>query len=593
MKHFFYFVLILIYPFPCISQTSLNAADISVMTSSDYTPQGWNESASGIKTINGNGFEGKLDEASRFLLQAAFGGNLQMIKEVAETGIEPWIDYQMSLPPHLMLPVVDSIFVEYQTIFPKKKKKQQKKNREAPERPNSKVWSIAWWENYMHSNDVLRQRTAFALSEIFVVSNQSKLRKYGWGTASYYDIFLKNAFGNFRDILSEVTYHPVMGFYLTHLSNPKADPEHNIHPDENYAREVMQLFTIGLFELNQDGSLKHDENGNPIPTYNNDDITEFAKVFTGLGFGAVIENDVISKPRFKMGLKYADMTVPMKMYQWQHEPGEKHLLNGYVIPAGQNGIKDIDETLDLLFNHPNVGPFIGKKLIQLLVKSNPSPEYIAAVAAAFNDNGKGERGDMKAVIKAILLNPEARSCDQMGDPGQGKLLEPFVRYVHFTTAIGVTSPSGKYWNDGRAVYNNLKQYPLQSPTVFNFFLPDFQPIGPIADAGLVAPEFQINNTQTSISYLNFINKMAVNEMNYRNINHPELNIYTDYEWLKEDAQDSEVLLNKLDLLFTHGTLSSETREIIKTAVDEYNNVNDRIHLATYLIMISPDYVILK
>ena len=567
---------------------------ITVMTSSDYSADGWTQTASGIKTINGDGLEAKQDEASRFLLQAAFGGNIDMIEQVAEMGIEPWIDWQMSLEPSYLLPVVDTIFENYRKLYPNKiKVRKDKKGREIPVRPNKDVVSFAWWENYMNSEDYLRQRVAFALSEIFVVSHQSKLRKYGWGTASYYDIFLRNAFGNFKDIIHDVTFSPVMGYYLTYLSNPKADPENNIHPDENYARELMQLFTIGLYELNQDGSIKTDENGVPIPTYDNDDITEFAKIFTGLGFSAVVENDDFQQPFFKTGIRYGDFTKPLKMYQYWHEPGEKHLLNGYVIPAGQGGIEDIEQTLTFLFNHPNVAPFISKKLIQLLVKSNPSPEYISAVAAAFNDNGKGVRGDMKAVIKAILLNPEARNCDVINGSQNGKLLEPFVRYVHFTTAIGIISPSGNYYNNGKYVYNNLRQYPLESPTVFNFFLPDFQPNGPIEEAGLVAPEFQINNTQTSILYLNTLNKMAVTGINFKNNKHPEYNIYTDYGWLMEDAQDTETLLNKLDLLFTYGNLSQESRNIIKTAIDEIDNPEDRLHLAAYLIMISPDYAILK
>jgi hypothetical protein len=232
-------------------------------------------------------------------------------------------------------------------------------------------------------------------------------------------------------------------------------------------------------------------------------------------------------------------------------------------------------------------------LIQLLVKSNPSPEYVADVAAAFNDNGTGVRGDMRAVIKAILLHPEARNCDLVNDPNDGKLLEPFVRYVHFTTAIGVFNSMNTFWNNGKAAYNALRQYPLESPTVFNFFLPDFQPIGPIADAGLVAPEFQIHNTQTSIGYVNFINRIAVQEINYKNNQHPEYNIYTDYEWLMKDAADPETLINKLDLLFTYGTLSEESRNIIKTAIENIDNLTNRVHLAAYLIMISPDYVILN
>ena len=566
---------------------------IAVTTSSNYSPSNWSKSASGDKTIDGSGLEGNLDEASRFLIQSTFGGNRETIAEVADKGIEPWIDQQMEIEPSLIYPLIQPTYDEYKADFIAGGGNPE----EFPYRPWRDIYSFAWWENNMTTGDLLRHRIAFALSEILVVSSQSELSDFGDGLASYYDIFNRNAFGNFKDILMEVTLHPSMGYYLSHLDNPKADPALNTHPDENYAREVMQLFSIGLFELNPDGSRKTDANGNDIPTYKNSDIKEFAKVFTGLGIGAVIENEWVDEPDFGYGIWLADMTVPMVMYQDYHEPGEKHLLGGFTIPAGQNGMTDIEQTINLLFNHPNVGPFIGRKLIQFLVKSNPSPEYIAAVSAAFNDNGSGVRGDMKAVIKAILLNPEARECAWMNDPQQGKLLEPFVRYMQFTQGIGTISPSGKYWNHGYYTYDNIKQYPLASPSVFNFFLPDFQPNGSIADAGLFAPEFQIHNSQTSIGYVNLCDIWAVDEYNFWSWEDPPKNVYTDFSWLVEDAQDTEVLINKLDLVLTHGTLSNETRNIIKQVIEPYeggiNQRMNRIHLAAYLIMISPDYVILK
>jgi len=566
---------------------------ITVTASSNYQPDGWSKSASGNKTIDQSGLEGKLDEASRLLIQASFGGNLQTIEQVADMGIEPWIEEQMKMEPSLIYPLIQPTYDEYKEDFIANGGNPD----EFPWRPWRDIYSFAWWENNMRANDLLRQRIAFALSEILVISVQSDLGEFGDGVASYYDIFNRNAFGNYKDILMEVTLHPAMGYYLSHLDNPKADPELNTHPDENYAREVMQLFSIGLYELNEDGTRKIDGNGNFIPTYQNSDIKEFAKVFTGLGIGAVVENEWVDEPDFGYGIWIADMNVPMKMYQEYHEPGEKHLLNGFVIPAGQSGMADIEQTINHLFNHPNVGPFIGRKLIQLLVKSNPTPEYIASVTAAFNDNGSGVRGDMKAVIKAILLHPEARECSWMNDPVQGKLLEPFIRYAQFTHGIGTNSPSGKYWNHGYYTYENLKQYPLASPSVFNFFLPDFQPNGPIADAGLFAPEFQIHNSQTSIGYVNMNDIWAIDEFNFWSWEDPPKHVYTDFSWLVEDAQDTEVLINKLDLVLTHGTLSEETRAIIKQVIEPYQGGvierMNRIHLAAYLIMISPDYVILK
>ena len=566
---------------------------ITVTTSSDYSPANWSKSASGIKTIDQSGLEGKLDEASRFLIQATFGGNRQAIERVADIGIEQWINEQMALEPALLTPLIQPTYDEYKANFIDNGGDPE----EFPYRPWFDIYSFAWWQSNMTTPNLLQHRIAFALSEIFVISAQSELSDFGDGLANFYDIFNNNAFGNFKDILMEVTLHPAMGYYLSHLDNPKADPELNTHPDENYAREVMQLFTIGLYELNIDGSRKTDENGNFIPTYRNSDIKEFAKVFTGLGIGGVIDNEFVDEPDFGYGIWLADMTVPMKMYQDYHETQEKHLLNGFVIPANQDGMTDIEQTINHLFNHPNVGPFIATKLIKLLVKSNPTPTYVTAVASAFNDNGNGVRGDMKSVIKAILLNPEARSCSWMNNPQQGKLLEPFVRYMQFTKAIGTISPSGKYWNHGYYTYESIKQYPLRSPSVFNFFLPDFQPNGAIADAGLTAPEFQIHNSQTSIDYVNLVDIWAMDEINSWSWEDEDYNVYTDFSSLIEDAQDSEVLINKLDVLLTHGTLSEETRAIIKQAIEPYqggmNQRMNRIHLAAYLIMISPDYAILK
>ncbi len=566
---------------------------IVVTTSSDYHHDNWSKSASGIKTIDGSGLEGELDAVSRFLIQATFGGSRQTIEQVATMGFEPWLDEQMEIEPSLILPLIQPTYDDYKQVYIENGGDPD----EFPYRPWWDIYSFAWWQSNMTTQDILRHRIAFALSEILVVSANSELFDFGDGLASYYDIFNQNAFGNYKDILMAVTLHPAMGYYLSHLDNPKADPALNTHPDENYAREVMQLFSIGLYELNPDGSRKTDENGNFIPTYHNTDIKEFAKVFTGLGIGGVIENEWITEPDFGYGIWLADMTVPMKMYQAYHETSEKHLLNNFTIPAGQDGMTDIEQTINHLFNHPNVGPFIGRKLIQLLVKSNPSPAYIASVTAAFNDNGNGVRGDMKAVIKAILLDPEARDCAWMNDPQQGKLLEPFVRYMQFTKGIGTNSPSGKYWNHGYYTYDNIKQYPLASPSVFNFFLPDFQPNGPIADAGLYGPEFQIHNSQTSIGYVNMADIWTIDEINFWSWENQDYNVYTDYSALVEDAQDPEVLINKLDVLLTHGTLSEETRAIIKQAIQPYqggmNQRMNRIHLAAYLMMISPDYVILK
>jgi len=387
-----------------------------------------------------------------------------------------------------------------------------------------------------------------------------------------------------------------MGFYLSHLNNPKSIPSENIHPDENYAREIMQLFTIGLYELNNDGSRKTDSQGKFIPTYTNDDIKEMAKVFTGLGPGAIVPNEWISEPEFGVGIWIMDMTKPMKMYEEWHEPGKKTLLNNYIIPAGNSGDKDIELAIDHLFNHPNTGPFICKQLIQRLIKSNPSPQYIDRVASVFNDNGAGVRGDLKSVIKAILMDDEARTCEGINDPANGKLKEPLLRFTQFARAIEKDQAYGNYWNIGYSFWRETGQMVMASPSVFNFFLPYYQPIGPLADAGLIGPEFQIHNSKTSVGYMNNAYYWARWGNLFENwiIDNPY--VYTDYYKLEPMARDPEVLMNYFDVLFTYGMMSDSTRNIIKNAckmIVKNNFKETRASLATYLMLISPDFNIEK
>ena len=566
--------------------------EIKVTTSSNYTPQYWTLSATGEKTINKVGLEGPLMEASRFLSQATLGADLATIEQVANQGIEAWIDDQMTVPQSQTLDRLNEVFAEVIEWYLVNGGNPD----EVSTRPYWTIFNYTWWENHMKNDDLLRQKVALALSEIFVISIESNLSDAGFGLADYYDVLLKHSFGNFEDMLREISLHPCMGYYLSHLNNPREIPEENIHSDENYAREIMQLFTIGLYELNQDGSRKTDGQGNWIPTYDQADIKELAKVFTGLGVGGVMENEWVDEPYFGLDIYVADMTTPMIMYEEWHQPGTKTLVNGYVIPAGQTGLKDINDAVHQLFLHPNVGPFIGKQLIQRLVTSNPTPGYISRVAAVFADNGQGERGDMGAVIKAILMDPEARTCSALEEDRFGKLREPFTRYTHFSKAIQMEQYYGRYWNVAYGFYQATNQMPLASRTVFNFFLPDFQPIGAIADNGLVGPEFQIHNSRTSIEFINRVNDWAVwgYVMDDWEAENPSVTYNIDE--LTPLARDPEVLINRLDVLFTHGMLSDRTRQIIKDAItpmisEDYRN--DRTRLAMYLIMISPDYAIMK
>ncbi|MEM7531603.1 MAG: DUF1800 family protein [Chloroflexota bacterium] len=434
-------------------------------------------------------------QAARFLVQATLGANYELVQEVKDTGIEAWLEAQFELP----INSIEQLVIDYVKLFPA----------DSFELPFTFDWS--WWQHIMTSPDVVRQRVAFALSEIFVISrNVEDINENGRSAASYYDLLLTHAFGNYRDLLLAITLHPSMGIYLSHMRNRKSDPSKNRYPDENYAREVMQLFSIGLFELNQDGTEKLDENGDPIPTYTNADITEFAKIFTGLAmppnpeevadWAEEGEEFVIDEEWFlnAWGVQY----VPMIPYEQEHEPGEKRLLNGTVVPAGQTTMQDIEAAIDNLFNHPNVGPFMGRLLIQRLVKSNPTPAYISRVAATFNDNGAGVRGDLKAVVRAILLDEEARDLNYMTDPANGMLREPLVRYISLCRTFNAANQSGEYTFAPDNFREEILQYILFAPSVFNFFLPSYQPIGPVADAGLVAPEFQITTSLTTISTAN-------------------------------------------------------------------------------------------
>jgi uncharacterized protein (DUF1800 family) len=448
----------------------------------------------------------------------------------------------------------------------------------------------------MAAQDLLRQRVALALSEIFVISFDSELSGFGDGLADYYDILLKNAFGNYEDLLYSVSVHPAMGFYLSHLNNPREIPEENIHPDQNYAREIMQLFSIGLYELNLDGSRKTDTSGNWIPTYDQEDIKQMSNVFTGLGVSAVIPNEWVDDPYFGLDIYVADMTRPMKMWEQWHQYGPKTLCTGYVIPEGQGGMTDIREAIHQLSLHPNVAPFICKQLIQRLITSNPSPGYIERIATVFNDDGLGHHGNLGAVVKAILLDPEARTCASLQQDNFGRLREPFTRYTQFTKAIPMEQYYGRYWNIAYGYYLATGQMPLAPRTVFNFFLPDYQPIGPIADQNLVAPEYQIHNSRTSIEYMNQANAWAV--WGYVMDDWEEENPSVTYvlDELVPLARDPEVLINRLDVLFTHGSLSNETRQIIKESLYPLINGNyryDRVRLALYLLLVSPDYNVMK
>lgn len=546
-------------------------------------------------TINGLGLLPNETAASRFLAQATLGADYTSIQATTQKSYNEWLEEQFQidrpflledLTRQLTVMALDSTFARGGD----------------PNRiePRLLYWHTAWWQYTMTAPDVLRARIALGLSEIFVLSELPDLADYPLALANYYDVLLDHSFGNFRDLLQDITLHPAMGLYLTHINNPKADPSRNRFPDENYAREVMQLFTIGLYMLNSDGTQIMNEQGTPVPTYDNEDIYEFAKVFTGLSFGDayLFGQRPLSEQSFLR---------PMRMFDQWHQTGTKKLLLGDSIPDRPipDGMADIDAALDNLFNHPNVGPFIGRLLIQRLVKSNPSPEYIQRVTEAFNDNGKGERGDMKSMIRAILLDPEARDCYHVDDPWHGMLKEPIVRYTQLCRGLNAASEEGLYRNAMQKFYRATFQKPLGSPSVFNFFQPDYQPIGSIADNNLVGPEFQITNSVSITGYANLMHNWLISghdPMEFKSIFSGEK--YTesrrtylglDIEFTMAEEGQLNAVLERLNLILAQGQLSEETKAVIMNAMHDFSaeKPEDQIRLMLFLIMVSPDFLVLR
>ena len=509
----------------------------------------------------------ELSEASKLLARTTFGPSYGDIYAAADEGLEDWLDRQFALPPSRHEPIVRRYLAEYGFDI-------------NANPPPGTFRRFAFYEQALTAPDQLRQLVAYALSQIFVVSdNVDQIFINPLALSSYYDMLLDNAFGNFRDLLEDVTLHPVMGLYLSHVNNARFNPATNTFPDENYAREVMQLFSIGLFELNPDGSLRLDGSNQPIPTYSNAEIREFSKIFTGLSYG----QDVGSGPSF-FGREQPVLHVPMEMFEAYHEPGEKTLLNGFVVPDGQSGLEDIDDALDNLFNHPNVGPFIGKLLIQRLVTSNPSPEYVARVSAAFEGDGSTPRGDMANVLRAILLDPEAE---------QGiKLREPFLRYLHMNRGLNVTSSDGTWPGYGYIAQFLTQQHVLSAPSVFNFYLPNFSPAGELGDAGLTAPEFQITDASTIVGMTNLI---AYSLFGEQSIDTPDgfATIGLDLTEYEDLADDPDALLDRIDLVFFASGMDSATRSAILTALQPLEgDLRIRTQVALYLALASPAYSVI-
>lgn len=518
-------------------------------------------------------------DAARFLLQAQFSASDSEIASVRSLGYAGWLNAQMNLTESSAdtgTSWLDArgydIPLSTQNYFV------------------SSTGDFMIWHQLMAGSQPVRQRLALALSEIFVVS-MAGLDNYwpAYQIAGYWDLLTANVFGNFRALLEAITLNPAMGAYLSTRGNKKENSSGRL-PDENYAREIMQLFTIGLYQLNNDGSLKKNASGLPVETYTALDISNLARVFTGYSWDySQVTYATVSWTTQK--IPSTEFTrARMKFTASDHSTLAASFL-GTSIAAGTDGASALKTALDTLFNHPNVGPFFARQMIQRLVTSNPSAAYISRVASAFANNGSGVRGDLKAVWRAILTDSEART--QTISTTFGKLREPMIRFVQWARSFNADDLVNGEWK----IYDtsadaSLSQSPLHAASVFNFYRPGYvPPHTAIADQGLVAPEFQIHNESSTASYINFMTGVIANGYS---------NVKADYSALLPLANDIAKLVDWLNLHLTARQLTTATTDLISstlgaaaTAASDDAKRLSVIKQAILLVMCSPEYLVQK
>jgi len=479
--------------------------------------------------------------ASRFLEQASWGPTTSSIALVKEIGFSAYIDQQIAAPASAWPNLAANDGID--------------------------IMQKRFWTNMMTGQDQLRQRVAFALGEVMVISNH-KVDPHGF--PYYVTLLHKDAFGTYGALLKDVTLSPAMGYYLDMVNNDKANPNNGTLPNENYAREIMQLFSVGLTKLNADGTPQTDASGNPIPTYTQDTIQNYAAVFTGWTYPtAPGQTKKLYNPPYWTG--------PMEADNSDHDQNPKTLIDGVVLPGGQTAAQDLDGGLQAIVNDSSVGPFMCLRLIQQLVTSNPNPAYMSRCSTAFADNGSGQRGDLKAVIKAILLDPETRRGDDPTQlaPSDGKLKEPILLITGLLRALNATTDG-----DSLNYYtSNMKEDLYNSPSVFNYFPPNYQ----LVSNSLLAPEMKIFTTPTALLRANAINGIIF-------WNSPG-GTKIDYTAWKTLAADNTKLLDALNAAMMHGSMPDQLRQSIITALNtlDPNDLNGRAKTAIYLIATSQHY----
>ena len=538
-------------------------------------------------------------EAARFLAQATFGPTDADIDRVMAIGYGPWIDEQFALAA-----TTGAHRAHWQT-----RDAEIKAANVANSAGQDQVFE-SFWKQAVTAPDQLRQRMAWALSQIFVISMvDSTVADNTRAVAAWLDLLHEQGFGNYRTLIESVSRHPMMGVYLSHLRNQKADPRTGRVPDENYSREVMQLFSIGLVELNEDGTPKA---GAP-ETYTPADITGLAKVFTGWSwacpdwpdnscfFGGSANGNSDPDRSFKPMLGYA-----------QYHALEAKTFLGVTIPAQTQGdpTTSLRTALDTLAAHPNVGPFIGRQLIQRFTTSNPSPEYVRAVSRAWADNGAGVRGDLKAVLKAVLMHPEARSVSATS----GKVREPVLRLSAYLRAFPHASDTGWFRvgntdNPG----TSLGQTPLRSGSVFNFYRPGYVPPGTqTASRGLVAPELQIASETSAAGWVNYMRDNIASGVGATNgtvngVVRNRRDIQPDFAAELALAGDPAALVDRVTARLTYGAAGADLKTLITNAVTAISIPaltptnqaqvdaarRNRVNAAILLTVASPEFQVLK
>lgn len=528
-------------------------------------------------------------EAARFLMQSTFGPTQADIDDLVRSGYSEWMRRQFAAPAPQNTAEFRRILADYAA---------------RNESVGSEAIADIVWRQMIGGADQLRQRTAFALSQILVISYENPdVEDVPASVAQYMDVLNAGAFGNYRTLIEDVTYSPAMAQFLTYLNSRKEDPATGRVPDENYARELMQLFTIGLVQLNPDGTPRLDSAGNQIETYTNDDITGLAKVFTGLSWA----DDSFGGSRPQENVPTAAYS-PLRVFPEQHSPSEKAFL-GMTIAAGTGAEASIDAALDALFNHPNIAPFIAQQLIQRFVTSNPTPGYVSRVGAAFatgyfqmpdgSSVGSRTRGDMQAVVAAVLLDDEARDVSNRNSPTFGKVREPVIRFTHWARNANLNSAAalGESGLNGQGqiidAAPRLAQQAYRSPSVFNFYRPGYVAAGlETAANGVVAPEMQITTATTVTNFANFM-RSRIEEGNQTETFSPR------YQADLALADDAGALVDRLNLVMTANAMTPETRGRIVSAVSSVpirqssldRDRRNRVNLAYLMTALSSEFTV--